>query len=459
MTLRARILLGFGAVLGLLLLSGLVLIQAQKATLLHQVDTRLQLLRQPAIAVAMPHRPQSLPGGRGRRALEEMYVGVIGSDGQLQTRLSPDDNATIAPLITPGETVQDPVTVATTGGGGQRMRVVGFEAADGSTVVLGRTLTATDTAAAKLTRNLLIIGLLLVAVIGIVFWWVLRLGLSPISRVTRVARAISAGDRAERAPTFPPGTEASDLSEAFNLLVEQNQAAESRLRQFVADASHELRTPLASLTGYTSLYSAGGIQEPAAIEDAMRRMRTEANRMSRLVDELLLLAELDTAANLRPTDFDLVAAVDGLVTDARVRLPDRTITLQAPAECLVAGDPDRLTQVCAILLDNAGRHSAAGTPVEVRVTVDDDLVRVAVSDKGPGLSPAEAARVFDRFYRTDSARDSRTGGSGLGLAIAAGIVQAHAGQIGVVSSATGGSTFWFELPTTDPASSDQPQIV
>lgn len=459
MTLRARILLGFGAVLGLLLLSGLVLIQAQKATLLHQVDTRLQLLRQPAIAVAMPHRPQSLPGGRGRRALEEMYVGVIGSDGQLQTRLSPDDNATIAPLITPGETVQDPVTVATTGGGGQRMRVVGFESADGSTVVLGRTLTATDTAAAKLTRNLLIIGLLLVAVIGIVFWWVLRLGLSPISRVTRVARAISAGDRAERAPTFPPGTEASDLSEAFNLLVEQNQAAESRLRQFVADASHELRTPLASLTGYTSLYSAGGIQEPAAIEDAMRRMRTEANRMSRLVDELLLLAELDTAANLRPTDFDLVAAVDGLVTDARVRLPDRTITLQAPAECLVAGDPDRLTQVCAILLDNAGRHSAAGTPVEVRVTVDDDLVRVAVSDKGPGLSPAEAARVFDRFYRTDSARDSRTGGSGLGLAIAAGIVHAHAGQIGVASSATGGSTFWFELPTADPASSDQPQIV
>lgn len=459
MTLRARILLGFGAVLGLLLLSGLVLIQAQKATLLHQVDTRLQLLRQPAIAVAMPHRPQSLPGGRGRRALEEMYVGVIGSDGQLQTRLSPDDNATIAPLITPGETVQDPVTVATTGGGGQRMRVVGFEAADGSTVVLGRTLTATDTAAAKLTRNLLIIGLLLVAVIGIVFWWVLRLGLSPISRVTRVARAISAGDRAERAPTFPPGTEASDLSEAFNLLVEQNQAAESRLRQFVADASHELRTPLASLTGYTSLYSAGGIQEPAAIEDAMRRMRTEANRMSRLVDELLLLAELDTAANLRPTDFDLVAAVDGLVTDARVRRPDRTITLQAPAECLVAGDPDRLTQVCAILLDNAGRHSAAGTPVEVRVTVDDDLVRVAVSDKGPGLSPAEAARVFDRFYRTDSARDSRTGGSGLGLAIAAGILQAHAGQIGVASSATGGSTFWFELPTADPASSDQPQIV
>jgi two-component system OmpR family sensor kinase len=448
MTLRARILLGFGAVLGLLLLSGLVLIQAQKATLLHQVDTRLQLLRQPAIAVAMPHRPQSLPGGRGRRALEEMYVGVIGSDGQLQTRLSPDDNATIAPLITPGETVQDPVTVATTGGGGQRMRVVGFESADGSTVVLGRTLTATDTAAAKLTRNLLIIGLLLVAVIGIVFWWVLRLGLSPISRVTRVAWAISAGDRAEGA----------DVSTRYRgqRLSEVSTCSSSRIRRQSRDSDnpsptpHELRTPLASLTGYTSLYSAGGIQEPAAIEDAMRRMRTEANRMSRLVDELLLLAELDTAANLRPTDFDLVAAVDGLVTDARVRLPDRTITLQAPAECLVAGDPDRLTQVCAILLDNAGRHSAAGTPVEVRVTVDDDLVRVAVSDKGPGLSPAEAARVFDRFYRTDSARDSRTGGSGLGLAIAAGIVQAHAGQIGVASSATGGSTFWFELPTADP---------
>ena len=335
---------------------------------------------------------------------------MIESDGQLRTRLTPADDATIAPLITPGYTVDDPATVATTGGGGQRMRVVGFEAADGSTVVLGRTLTATDTAAAKLTRNLLLIGLLLVAVIGVVFWWVLRLGLSPISRVTRVARAISAGDRAERAPTFPPGTEANDLSEAFNLLVEQNQAAESRLRQFVADATHELRTPLASLTGYTSLYSAGGIQDPAAIDDAMRRMRNEANRMSRLVDELLLLAELDGAANLHPTELDLVAVLDGLVADAR---------------------------------DNAGRHSAAGTPFEVRLTVDNHRVRVEVADEGPGLAAAEAARVFDRFYRTDSARDSRTGGSGLGLAIAAGIVQAHAGQIGVVSSATGGSTFWF----------------
>ena len=133
--------------------------------------------------------------------------------------------------------------------------------------------------------------------------------------------------------------------------------------------------------------------------------------------------------------------------------------MQAPAECSVSGDPDRLTQVCTILLDNAGRHSAAGTPFEVRLTVDNHRVRVEVADEGPGLAAAEAARVFDRFYRTDSARDSRTGGSGLGLAIAAGIVQAHAGQIGVVSSATAGSTFWFELPTADPSASPQPQIV
>jgi two-component system OmpR family sensor kinase len=456
MTLRTRILLGFGAILGLLLMSGAVLIQAQKATLLNQVDARLQFLRQPAATAAMLHRPQDQLGARGRRALDQTYVGVIGSDGRVQTRLTPADDATIAPVITPAETLQAPTTVATTGGGGQRMRVVGFTAADGSKVVLGRTLTATDAASAKLTRNLVLIGLLLVAVVAMVFWWVLRLGLSPISRVTRVARAISAGDRAERVPSFPSGTEASDLSEAFNLLVEQNQAAEARLRQFVADASHELRTPLASLTGYTSLYAAGGFHDAAGIDDAMRRMRNEANRMSRLVDDLLLLADIDGSANLRRTEFDLVTLLAGLVADAQVRHPDRAFSLRAPAHCLVTGDPDRLAQVAGILLDNAGQHSDAGTPVVVRMTVDGSSLRVAVSDEGPGLSPADAARVFDRFFRTDSARSSRSGGSGLGLAIAAGIVRAHGGEIGVLTSEAAGSTFWWEIPLVANPTPDQP---
>lgn len=451
MTLRARMLLGFGTIIALLLLAGLVLIQTQKATLMHQVDARMQLLRQPALAVAMPQRPEGLAGGRGRRALAEMYVGVIGSDGRLTTVLTPADDASIAPVITPGRIDREPATVTTTGGGGQQMRVVGFATQDGSTVVLGRTLTATDAAAARLTRNLLVIGLLLLAVIGIVFWWVMRLGLSPISRVARVARAISAGDSEQRAPTFPAGTEANDLGEAFNVLVEQSQDAEARLRQFVSDASHELRTPLAALTGYTALYSAGGITDKAGVADAMRRMRSEANRMSRLVDDLLLLADMNSSPNLQRSELDLAAVLAGLVSDLQARYPDRRIALQAPPRLLIVGDPDRITQAAAILLDNAGKHSPPGTPVDVAVTVEDNGVRVEVTDAGPGLAPADAARVFDRFYRADAARSARTGGNGLGLAIAAGIVRAHSGEIGVQANAAGGSTFWFQVPTPRPA--------
>ena len=450
MSLRARILLGMGAIVALLVVAGFGVFRAQSATLLGQVDVRLESLRQPALAAAaaIPADPSNV---RGRRTLDGLYVGRVSTGGELVTTLAVDAGTELKPVLNLPIAFGIPVTVDTTGGDGTRMRVIAYAAPGREVAVLGQPLNDIDGALAQLARNLLLMGALLFAVIALVTWWVMRLGVGPITQVAAVARAVRAGDREQRAPDFPAGTAAQELGQSFNVLVDSNIAAEARLRQFVADASHELRTPLATLTGYTSLYAAGGLASDEAVGDAMRRMRQEAQRMNSLVDDLLLLAEADRGLEPRRESVDLVPLITGLVTDARVLSPSRVIDLEAPASAVVTGDPDRLTQVIGILVDNARKHTPERSPIEVTISANSGNWRVEVVDHGPGLQADDAAHVFDRFYRAESARTRATGGSGLGLAIASALVTAHAGRIGVQSPAGGGSIFWVELPTANPA--------
>ncbi|MCX6459897.1 MAG: ATP-binding protein [Actinobacteria bacterium] len=450
MSLRARILLGMGAIVALLVVAGFGVFRAQSATLLGQVDVRLESLRQPALAAAaaIPADPSNV---RGRRTLDGLYVGRVSTGGELVTTLAVDAGTELKPVLNLPIAFGIPVTVDTTGGDGTRMRVIAYAAPGREVAVLGQPLNDIDGALAQLARNLLLMGALLFAVIALVTWWVMRLGVGPITQVAAVARAVRAGDREQRVPDFPAGTEAQELGQSFNVLVDSNIAAEARLRQFVADASHELRTPLATLTGYTSLYAAGGLASDEAVGDAMRRMRQEAQRMNSLVDDLLLLAEADRGLEPRRESVDLVPLITGLVTDARVLSPSRVIDLEVPASAVVTGDPDRLTQVIGILVDNARKHTPEGSPIEVTISATSGNWRVEVVDHGPGLQADDAAHVFDRFYRAESARTRATGGSGLGLAIASALVTAHAGRIGVQSPAGGGSIFWVELPTANPA--------
>jgi two-component system OmpR family sensor kinase len=231
---------------------------------------------------------------------------------------------------------------------------------------------------------------------------------------------------------------------------QQARASEQRMRRFVADASHELRTPLTSIRGFAELYRMGGAGSAEDVERMMRRVEDEAARMGLLVEDLLLLARLDQQRPLEHAPVDLLPIARDAVHDAALLAPDRDIDLEVSTDVppVVTGDEARLRQVVHNLVSNALTHTPAGTPVTVRVSTDPGAgtAVLEVSDQGPGIPPADAERVFERFYRADVSRSRQAGGNGLGLSIVAGLVQAHGGTVSVHSHNGSGATFLAFLP-------------
>jgi two-component system OmpR family sensor kinase len=238
---------------------------------------------------------------------------------------------------------------------------------------------------------------------------------------------------------------------------EQARASEVRMRRFVADASHELRTPLTSIRGFAELHRQGAVQGPEDTGRIMQRIEAEATRMGLLVEDLLQLARLDQQRPLTLGPVDLAELAGDAVHDARAVQPDRSVSLLLDESLtdvpVVRGDEARLRQVVGNLVTNALTH----TPVEARVTVrlsedpaEPGVVVLAVSDEGPGLAPADAERVFERFYRADSSRTRAAGGTGLGLSIVASLVEAHGGRVSLTTAPGAGATFAVRLPRSGP---------
>ena len=309
-------------------------------------------------------------------------------------------------------------------------------------------------------RRLLLIELLVtgavlagLAALGL---WVVRLGLRPLDEIGVTAQAIAAGDLTHRVERAESRTEIGRLGLALNAMLGQiesafkaKDASERKLRRFVADASHELRTPLAAVRAYAELFSRGADRNPDDLERSMTGIRRESERMSLLVEDLLLLARLDEG---RPLERDLTAldeVVGEAVDAARALDPERPIRT-AIEPVLVDGDRDRLRQALDNLLANVRSHTPAGAPVEVRLGRAGALAVLEVADQGPGLAPEDAERVFERFYRADPSRSRASGGIGLGLSIVAAIVEAHDGRVRVVTAAGEGTTFGIELPLAPP---------
>ena len=451
MSLRHRILLSWVVLMALLISAGVAVYVSQRSFAIAQVDDRLETLQPTALKVVR-ESPQTSGGNpviddsRLNAGLYGLWVGYQTSSGQLITLGSPPERPTLVPVLAPGGTYTTPTTVSAAAPAQGELRVLAFERGPKEFVLLGAPLTDVNAALARLLRTLLVAFAVLVAFSSAVIWWTLRLGVAPIRRVAEVARHVKAGDTTQRVESFPHGTEAQELGEAFNTLVDANLASEERLRRFVADASHELRTPLATLAGYTSLYASGGLSDELAVADAMGRMRHEAGRMQLLVDDLMLLTQFDQRPELNLAPVDLVPLVAGLVSDMRVVQPDRVITFEGPTSLTCIADSMRITQVVAAFTSNAMRHTASHVPVDVQISSDGSWARIAVSDRGLGIAADDLSHVFERFYRVDPGRTRAAGGSGLGLAIATAIASAHGGRIGAESTVGVGSTFWLELP-------------
>jgi two-component system OmpR family sensor kinase len=290
----------------------------------------------------------------------------------------------------------------------------------------------------------LLAALAILAVLIATGFWISRLGLRPIAEVTEVAEAIVEGDRTRRVATLRRTTEAGKLARAFNVMLDEQQALEARLRQFIADASHELRTPLSVILGITGLWRRGELRVGDQRDEAIHRIGASANQMGSLVEDLLLLARLDEGRSMDRSPVDLSAVVRDVVADVLSTAPTRTISLIVPASVVVMGDEASLRQIGVNLISNAVRHTPQGADVTVRILENEDSVRLEVEDSGPGMTPEEVSRAFDRFWQADSSRSST--GSGLGLAIVRSMADAFGGKVSLVSDAAMGTRIMVIIP-------------
>jgi len=327
------------------------------------------------------------------------------------------------------------------------------------------------------------VGGAIVIVLAIASVGIVRANLRPLDDIELTAGQIAAGHLNHRIRERDPRTEIGSLGRSLNAMLGQIETAfhareeseeaarrsEERMRRFIADASHELRTPLTTLRGFAEFYrQRGGVapgggtapngMTPQELDRLMHRLESEAARMGLLVEDLLQLARLDQQRPLDMGLVDLLSLAADAVQDARIVSPDRQIDLSvAPgAAFLVEGDDARLRQVIGNLVTNARVHTPPEASIRVSIasgTLETGAPAVVldVIDNGPGMSAEQARHVFERFYRADQARGRTSGGTGLGLAIVAGLVEAHGGEVSLLTAPGQGADFRVKLPLSPDA--------
>ena len=334
---------------------------------------------------------------------------------------------------------------------------------DGSRLTLVADTEALTDAQQRLRRVLGIVGLGGLGLAAIVLLATTRVALAPLERMTALARSIARGNRGARLAPDRTNTELGRTAAAFDDMLDALEGAErqarqaagtaarseAQTRQFVADAAHELRTPLAGVQAAAEAAVSPGL-DPAERERLHLLLLRETHRAGRLVEDLLALARIDAGLQLRREDVELRGLAEAEAERVRLLAPELTVHV-AGELVSVPGDPQRLAQVLANLLDNARRYTPDGGTITVTVAqVDAGWTSVTVADTGTGVPPAERERIFDRLVRLDDAR-SQDGGAGLGLAIARGIARAHGGELRCVEPAAGeGVAFVLTLPAGPP---------
>jgi two-component system OmpR family sensor kinase len=385
--------------------------------------------------------------------LAQYYVGFVSVRGRRGFVVG---NPRLVPQLPPGLQVYAAgprvQTVTSVGGTTQlRLRVMPVPASAGA-LVAATSLAAVNSTVGRLELILIIGSAVAGLLVAVGVSWVMRRGLHPIETMAAQADRITAGDLTDRVSPQDPATEVGRLGAALNGMltrieaaISEREASQELTRRFFADASHELRTPLASLRANAELYQQGALARRPQVDEAMRRIALEAQRMSRLVDDMLRLARLDQHPDQQHDLVDLTALVDGCAERAQVADPRRTWRAQIAPGLVSTGDGELLRRAVDNLLANVCAHTPAGTVATITAAERDGNVTVEVSDDGPGVPADRLPHIFDRFYR--AAAPPPCPGSGLGLAIVTAITAAHQGTAEAALNRPHGLRVTLTLPT------------
>ncbi|MBT8217470.1 MAG: HAMP domain-containing histidine kinase [Acidimicrobiia bacterium] len=448
-TVTAIAMLAFGILLGVLVSQGAPNDQEQALRdLADQAVAALNGLTAESVAATTTLAPVDI------RASTDSFIQITDPEGTTLYATGVLDDAPVrvpaAAVVEATETGASTVVFTPATDVQVRIHATPWTAPDGELlgiVIAGQPTAFVDEQITGLQAVLWVTGIITLLAASIVAWLVSGRALKPLQDLVETTDGIGeTGDLSRRLPPNASRDEVGRLTTSFNAMLAELETSQRRLAQsleaqqrFVADASHELRSPLTTIRNNAGFLVDRPDAAAADRTEALADITAEAERMTRLVDDMLTLALADTDAPLARAPVDLSAVVhDATHRAGRHDLP---VTLTAGNAAVVMGDRDELERLVWILIDNAAKHGWGD--IDVVLSTGDETATIEVSDEGPGIPHDQLTQVFDRFHRVDDSRSPA--GAGLGLAIARGIVDAHGGTIGAENSGDG-ATFRVQLP-------------
>ena len=464
MTLRLRLTFWYSAVLALIIaLFGMVVYGITTFTLINQIDTTLHETGDQIIGASHLHNVQDVQyliiPPLERFGASRIYVQVWRHPENTLVASSNNFSFNYTDPLDPQGLSQTSQTTRDVMINGQHLRVMSTPITINGGAVVGYVEAASPLNQVDLAGNVLLLvlvagGAAAVALAAVVGWLSAHQALKPLDTITQTALQITRADDLSRRITMtgPAHDEVGRLTEAFNDTLERLERLFNAQRRFLADVSHELRTPLTTIRGNVDLLRLMGGADPTSLD----AIQSETERMSRLVGDLLLLAQSD--AGTLPTaryPVELDTLLLEVYRESQVLARGVTLSIDEIDQAIVLGDRDRLQQLLLNLVSNALKFTPEGGRVTLSLSLANGWARIVVSDTGIGIPPDELSHVFERFYRVDKARTRSQGGAGLGLAIAQRIAQIHGGRIEAASDSHG-STFSVWLPLAPEKTITQP---
>ena len=380
-----------------------------------------------------------------------VYVQIIDDTGAVVVKsdslLQMDQELPASAALTTGALQGEAEFETLVASDGTRLRVLATPLyVQDRTLVLevAQSLNIMDSTMSRLRLSLMggvLLAVVLVAIAGAV---ILTRAFQPVRRISSIARDIQeSADLTRRVGQTKTADEIGQLSSTFDHMIERLESVFESQKKFIADASHELRSPLTVIRGNLDLIKKHPDKEN--VSESLKAIESETVRMSKIVSDLLLLAELETGQETKKGRVKLAEAVREEVTRTRALAPTRNVEISRAEDISIDGDGQRVRQLLGNLLDNAVKHTPESSAIFVSLYREGEWARLDVSDTGPGIPPEHIPHLFDRFFRVDKARSRSVGSHGLGLAIVKGIVEQHGGTVSVTSEMGKGTTFTVRL--------------